>query len=228
MRLFCLPTKKHRLFLTGDFNVNIMDNAHPQSRNLEYFQSLFNLKNYVDAPTRYVETRNSCIDLVMTEEDNSDGQSVITSCTPKPTLVQTDQKLIRTTLSVGVNNPAGTNRQQLKRKLRKNVLQAFCDSLHKQELRKFNDESDIDAMWLSWSEKFQRVLDSHLNSTHSITRGRTYLSLTIPKVNRRPGSVSPLLVSSLLWNSLPSLLRTRSMSFLQFRRMLFFVYEGSL
>lgn len=74
----------------------------------------------------------------------------------------------------------------------------------------------------------QYNIRSHLNSTHSITRGQTYLSLTIPKVNRRPGSVSPLFVSSLLWNSLPSLLRTRSMSFLQFRRMLFFVYEGSL
>ena len=26
--------KKHRLFLTGDFNVDFLDNAHPQSRNL--------------------------------------------------------------------------------------------------------------------------------------------------------------------------------------------------
>ena len=43
--------KEHRLFLTGDFNIDILDNAHPQSRNLKYFQSLFNLKNYVDAPT---------------------------------------------------------------------------------------------------------------------------------------------------------------------------------
>ena len=73
-------------------------------------------------------------------------QSVITSCTPKPTFVQTDHKLYRTTLSVGVDNPAATNPQQLKRKLRKVDIKAFCDSLHKQELGKFNDESDIDAM----------------------------------------------------------------------------------
>ena len=145
MRLFCLPTKKHRLFLTGDFNVDILDNAHPQPRNLEYFQSLFNLKNYVVAPTRYAETRNSCIDLVMTEEDN-DGQSVITSCTPKPTLVQTDHELVRTTLSVGVDNLAGTNRQELERKLRKIDIKAFCDSLHKQEVGQFSYESDIAAM----------------------------------------------------------------------------------
>ena len=44
--------KEHQLFLTGDFNIDILDNAHPQSRNLEYFQSLFNLKNYVDALIR--------------------------------------------------------------------------------------------------------------------------------------------------------------------------------
>ena len=70
-------------FLTGDFNVGILDNAHPQPRNLEYFQSLFNLKNYVDVPTPYAKTRirSSCIDLVLTEEDISDEQSVITSCT---------------------------------------------------------------------------------------------------------------------------------------------------
>ena len=47
--------KEHQLFLTGDFNVDILDNAHPRSRNLEYFQSFFNLINYVDAPTRYAE-----------------------------------------------------------------------------------------------------------------------------------------------------------------------------
>ena len=64
-------------------------------------------------------------------------------------------------MSVGVDNHAGTNRQQLKRKLRKIHYEAFCDSVHKQKLDKLNDESDIDAMWLSLSEKFQRVLDSH-------------------------------------------------------------------
>ena len=95
----------------------------------------------------------------MTEE--ADGQSVITSCTPKPTLVQTDHELVRTALFVGVDNPTGTNRLQLQLKLRKIDIEASCDSLHKQELGKFNDESDIDAMWLSWSEKFQRVLDAH-------------------------------------------------------------------
>ena len=73
-------------------------------------------KNYVDGPTRYAETRKSCIDLVMTEEDNSDGQSVITSCTPKPTLVQTDHELVRTTLSLGVDNPA----EQIDRNLSEN------------------------------------------------------------------------------------------------------------
>ena len=47
---------------------------------------------------------------------------------------------------MGVDNPAATNPQQLKRKLIKVDIKAFCDSLHKQELGKFNDESDIDAM----------------------------------------------------------------------------------
>ena len=40
----------------------------------------------------------------------------------------------------------------------------------------------------------QYNIRSHLNSTHSMTRGQTYLCLTLPKVNRRPGSVSPLFV----------------------------------
>ena len=37
----------------------------------------------------------------------------------------------------------------------------MIDSLQKQELGKFNGGSDIGEMWLSWSEKFQRVLDLH-------------------------------------------------------------------
>ena len=50
----------------------------------------------------------------------------------------------------------------------------------------------------------QYKLRSHSNSTHSTTRSQLTLSLCIPSAARRPGTISPLFTSTLLWNSLPS------------------------
>ena len=47
-------------------------------------------------------------------------------------------------------------------------------------------------------------LRSPSNSTHSTTRSQLTLSLCIPSAARRPGTISPLFTSTLLWNSLPS------------------------
>ena len=50
----------------------------------------------------------------------------------------------------------------------------------------------------------------HSNSTHSTTRSQLTLSLCIPSAARRPGTISPLFTSTLLWNSLPSPIRSAS------------------
>ena len=56
----------------------------------------------------------------------------------------------------------------------------------------------------------QYKLGSHSNSTHSTTRSQLTLSLCIPSAARRPGTISPLFTSTLLWNSLPSPIRSAS------------------
>ena len=56
----------------------------------------------------------------------------------------------------------------------------------------------------------QYKLRSHSNSTHSTTRSQLTLSLCIPSAARRPGTISPLFTSTLLWNSLPSPIRSAS------------------
>ena len=48
------------------------------------------------------------------------------------------------------------------------------------------------------------------NSAHSTTRSQLTLSLCIPSAARRPGTISPLFTSTLLWNSLPSPIRLAS------------------
>ena len=48
------------------------------------------------------------------------------------------------------------------------------------------------------------------NSTHSTTRSQLTLSLCIPSAARCPGTISPLFTSTLLWNSLPSPIRSAS------------------
>ena len=56
----------------------------------------------------------------------------------------------------------------------------------------------------------QYKLRSHSNSTNSTTRSQLTLSLCIPSAARRPGTICPLFTSTLLWNSLPSPIRSAS------------------
>ena len=56
----------------------------------------------------------------------------------------------------------------------------------------------------------QYKLRSPSNSIHSTTRSQLTLSLCIPSAARRPGTISPLFTSTLLWNSLPSPIRSAS------------------
>ena len=56
----------------------------------------------------------------------------------------------------------------------------------------------------------QYKLRSSSNSTHSTTRSQLTLSLCIPSAARHPGTISPLFTSTLLWNSLPSPIRSAS------------------
>ena len=52
--------------------------------------------------------------------------------------------------------------------------------------------------------------DLSSNSTHSTTRSQLTLSLCIPSAARRPGTISSLFTCALLWNSLPSPIRSAS------------------
>ena len=107
LETFLSSKTEYQPYFTGDFNVETLDYAHMQSGNLQYL----NLRSYVDAPRRYAKTSTDiCVDLVTTEEDISDVQSVITSCTPKLTLAQTDNALFRRNISVSVDKPSGTDR----------------------------------------------------------------------------------------------------------------------
>ena len=56
----------------------------------------------------------------------------------------------------------------------------------------------------------QYKLRSPSNSTDSTTCSQLTHSLCIPSAARRPGTISPLFTSTLLWNSLPSPIRSAS------------------
>ena len=58
------------------------------------------------------------------------------------------------------------------------------------------------------------------NSTQRTTRSQSVTSLCIPHVTRRSGTISPLFTTSLLWNSLPSPLRSPTFSLHSFRQQL--------
>ena len=79
-------------------------------------------------------------------------------------------------------------------------------------------------------EKFslfaQYQVQSPTHSTHRTTRAQTYTSLIIPRVSKSAGVKSPAFFSTLLWNELPSDLRSLS-SVHSFRQKLM-VYLDSL
>ena len=59
----------------------------------------------------------------------------------------------------------------------------------------------------------QYKLRTQANSTYRTTRGQTFISLCLPLVTRRSGELTPLHTSSLLYNNLPSELRSPNISF---------------
>ena len=64
------------------------------------------------------------------------------------------------------------------------------------------------------------VLGQSNACTRSITRGQSFISLSLPNVCHRSGTISPLFTCSLLWNSLPSSLRHPDVKFSRFRNAL--------
>ena len=72
----------------------------------------------------------------------------------------------------------------------------------------------------------QYQVRSPTHSTHRTTRAQTYTSLIIPRVSKSAGAKSPAFFSTLLWNELPSDLRSLS-SVHSFRQKLM-VYLDSL
>ena len=56
------------------------------------------------------------------------------------------------------------------------------------------------------------------NSTQQTTRSQSVTSLCIPRVTHRSGSISPLITTSLLWNSLTSPLRSPTFPLHSFRQ----------
>ena len=67
-------------------------------------------------------------------------------------------------------------------------------------------------------DQFNFILPS--NSTHHTTQSQTFHTLCIPPAYCQSGTLSPLYTSALLWNNLPSDLRSPNLSFPQIRRTL--------
>ena len=64
------------------------------------------------------------------------------------------------------------------------------------------------------------VLGQSNARTQSITRGQSFISLSLPHVCHRSGTISPLFTCSLLWNSLSSSLPHPDVDFSRFRNAL--------
>ena len=146
-----------QLVLTGYFNVDVLDEEHPHFRHYQYVLASFDLLNYVHQPTRYGQTKRSCLDLLLTDE-----ASLVHSCTPVPSTMETDHELVIAD-PVIAQPPSPPPVQPPYRNI-KNINVSFCcDDLENenQNLATFSNGKNADSMWLEWIEKFNEVLDRH-------------------------------------------------------------------
>ena len=66
-----------------------LDEEHPHFRHYQYFLASFDLLNYVHRPTRYGQTKRSCLGLLLIDE-----ASLVHLCTPVPSTMETDHELV--------------------------------------------------------------------------------------------------------------------------------------
>ena len=161
-----------QLVLTGDFNVNTLDRQHSHLRHYEYFLASFNLSNHVSKPTRYSKATKSCLDHLLT-----DDPSLINSCSPVPSTVDTDHELVCADLLIGLQDTETESDKAQRpcvhvRNFSGMDIEAFCTDLEKKELQNFSNELDVDLMWDEWSQKFHDVLDKHA-PVRSVPRKRS-------------------------------------------------------
>ena len=127
------PGIETQLVLTGDFNVDTLDDSHLHLRHYKHFLASYNLSNHVRSPTRFGKTKHSCLDLVLT-----DDESLINSCTPVPSSVETDHELVVTELYVE-QRVSPSFPTQRRRGLKNINIAAFCDALRDENLDSFSN-----------------------------------------------------------------------------------------
>ena len=163
-----------QVVLTGDFNLDVLDEEHPHFRHYQYFLASFDLLNYVHQPTRYGQTKWSCLDLYILLTDEA---SLVRSCTPVPSIVETDHELVFADLLIA-KPPSPPPVQPPYRNIKNINASFFCNDLENQNLATFSNGKNADSMWLEWIEKFNEVLDRYgplrsLQSSHRKVQRRT-------------------------------------------------------
>ena len=132
-----------------------LDEEHPHVRHYQYFLASFDLLNYVHQPTRYGQTKRSCLDLLLIDE-----ASLVHSCTPVPSTMETDHELVIADLLIA-QPPSPPPVQPPYRNIKNTNVSLFCNDLENQSLATFSNGKIVDSMWLEWIEKFNEVSDRH-------------------------------------------------------------------
>ena len=187
-----VPEVFHKPFYTFLSHINVfycvlremdLDEEHPHFRHYQYFLASFDLLNYVHQPTRYGQTKRSCLDLLLIDE-----ASLVHSCTPVPSTMETDHELVIADLLIA-QLPSPPPVQPPYRNIKNITVSLFCNDLENQNLATFSNGKNVDSMWLEWIEKFNEVLDTHapLRSPQGSHR----------KVQRRTGCDCPWMTPEL-------------------------------
>ena len=141
--------KKH-VILLGDFNVDFLDKASTDTKNVNRLISVYGLMKLINTPTRFSATKNSCIDQIITNSNHIFQAGV-------SDVNMSDHQLIFFVQKKNKDIPTKTKFDG--RSYRNYEYQRFVEILGNQHWGNYNQLDDPNQMWDIMLENITKSLD---------------------------------------------------------------------
>lgn len=145
-RMPSIPT-----IIVGDFNADALNKNDAGWKKLSLVSAGVGLRNCINEPTRICPSSSTCLDLLLTNLDESPACEVI------ETHISDHQMIIGSVPVKVVPHPCSP--LQTTRDLKRIDMAVFLDLLRQKSLSSFRSLNNVDEMWSEWHSKFLSVLD---------------------------------------------------------------------
>ena len=138
--------------IMGDFNTDALITTDPGWKHLENLLLSNGLENFITEPTRITSSRQSCLDLMISNTDSPPDCQVIETHL-------SDHQLILGSFEVS-HSPVVPSATAVRRDWSKFNIDLFKDYLSGQNINSFSSSGDIDELWSEWHNKVMAAIDA--------------------------------------------------------------------